>query len=221
MKFIKTFVTLLAASTTFAIPYGKRQLGEPGVISCVKAIESAGCPVSKYVDEESSDNMCLVFNNNSCQKIYKKGVHNLPGCGNVDVNLISIYEKKIQSYYKKIESICRSKKSTAKKTTAKKTTTTKANAKATTTAPNNKNNTSVNVTSTTTVTTTTTTATTTTGTATTTNAAATTTLALGTTTAGLPTATPTVGGQIISGGVNQLKGSILLSTIGLIFYLLF
>lgn len=223
MKFTNTVIALFAATSALArsIP-SKRQYDINGVQSCIKAIDSAGCPFSIYVDEDNRNvkTMCKIYNNNTCQRIYKKGVHNLPGCGNVDESLIHKYEDKIQASIKRIDELCKGNGS--KTTQAKKTTTKQAAAKTSAKAavPTNKNDAK----STTTTTVTSTTTGTATGTATSTStvsATATETVSsvlpagvanttVGAATAPVASATPNVNGEIVnSGSIKQISGSIL------------
>jgi len=231
MKFTNTLFALFAATSALArsVP-NKRQYDINGVQSCIKAIDSAGCPFSMYVDEDNRNvkTMCKIYNNNTCQRIYKKGVHNLPGCGNVDESLIHKYEDKIQESIKRIDELCKGngKKTTQAKKTTAKAAATKTSAKAV--APTNKSatkSTSTNtVTSTTTGTATGTATTTSSVSATATNvlSAGATSAVVGTATVPVASATPNVNGEIaMSGSIKQVSGSILLSTIGLAFYFLF
>jgi len=92
MKFFKSFLTVLAASSTFGLVIPtKRQ--EPLDMKCQEAIvkytnEYKDCKnkVASYRNEEELKNFCAKMNTDKCQKFYTTSLTTIPECKSSDQN---------------------------------------------------------------------------------------------------------------------------------------
>ncbi|KAL6611065.1 hypothetical protein U3516DRAFT_551739 [Neocallimastix sp. 'constans'] len=234
MKFINTFIALLATTSTLANSFlGKRIATTGGLQNCINSINKAGCPLSDYIDKEGRnvEKMCAIFNNNACQGIFRKGVHNHPDCGNVSEDLIREYEQKIDRSMRRLQKTCRShKKEKNKEATNEASTSNNSNDfKNESNGKSHNSNNNDNTTTTSTATTTTvSTSTSITSTSTTSTSTTSTTIisdassTISEVSNAVASATPSnVKGEIAnSGSMGQFSVNVLISSIGLVFYFL-